>query len=108
MVFQLKIKNKFAKNTTSKNIGKFKSILSKVKYVAKNVVFVKKWSTDLKKEKLQLRAGKPTRRGFQSHELFNFKASPTIQSLEKKLREAFKNYLEKIPTLPINMNFGLI
>ena len=50
------------------------------------------------------RAGKPTRRGFQSHELFNFKASPTIQSLEKKLREACKNYLEKIPTLPINMN----
>ena len=51
MVFQLKVKNKFAKNTTSKNVGKFKSILSKVKYVAKNVIYVKKWSKDLKEEK---------------------------------------------------------
>ena len=51
MVFQLKIKNRFAKNTTSKNLGKFKSILSKVKYVAKNVIYVKKWSKDLKEEK---------------------------------------------------------
>ena len=51
MVFQLKIKNKFAKNTTGKNVGKFKSILSKVKYVAKNVIYVKKWSKNLKEEK---------------------------------------------------------
>ena len=51
MVFQLKIKNKFSKKTTSKNVGKFKSILSKVKYVAKNVIYVKKWSKDLKEEK---------------------------------------------------------
>ena len=51
MVFQLKIKNKFAKNSPSKNVGKLKSILSKVKYVAKNVIYVKKWSKDLKEEK---------------------------------------------------------
>ena len=53
MVYQLKTKNKSADDSPSKNVGKLKSILSKVKYVAKNVVFVKKWSTDLKKEKLQ-------------------------------------------------------
>ena len=51
MVFQLKIKNKSAKNSISKNIGGFKSILSKVKYVAKNVIYVKKWSSNLEEEK---------------------------------------------------------
>ena len=51
MVFQLKIKNKSAKDSTNKDIGGFKSILSKVKYVAKNVIYVKKWSSNLKEEK---------------------------------------------------------
>ena len=51
MVFQLKIKNKSAKNSISKNIGGFKSILSKVKYVAKNVIYVKKWSSNSEKDK---------------------------------------------------------
>ncbi len=51
MVFQLKIKNKSTKDSISKNIGGFKSILSKVKYVAKNVIYVKKWSSNLEEEK---------------------------------------------------------
>ena len=51
MVFQLKIKNKSAKNSISKNIGGFKSILSKVKYVAKNVIYVKKWSSNSEEDK---------------------------------------------------------
>ena len=51
MVFQLKIKNKSAKDSTNKDIGGFKSILSKVKYVAKNVIYVKKWSSNLEEEK---------------------------------------------------------
>ena len=44
MVFPLKIKNKLSKNNSISNISKFKLIISRVKYVAKNVVFVKKWS----------------------------------------------------------------
>ena len=46
MVFPLKTKNKLSKNNSISNIGKFKLIISRVKYVAKNVVFVKKWSKD--------------------------------------------------------------
>ena len=41
MVFQLKIKNKSAKDSTNKDVGGFKSIISKVKYVAKNEIYVK-------------------------------------------------------------------
>ena len=51
MVFQLKIKNKSVKDSTNKDVGGFKSILSKVKYVAKNVIYVKKWSSNLDEEK---------------------------------------------------------
>ena len=40
----IKDKNKLSKNNSISNIGKFKLIISRVKYVAKNVVFVKKWS----------------------------------------------------------------
>ncbi len=53
MVFQLKIKNKFALNSTRKNSGTFELILSKVKFVAKNVIYVKKWSKNLELEKLK-------------------------------------------------------
>ena len=51
MVFQLKIKNKSTKNSIIKNIGGFKSILSKVKYVAKNVIYVKKWASNSEEDK---------------------------------------------------------
>ena len=51
MVFQLKIRNKSTKNSISKNINGFRSILSKVKYVAKNVIYVRKWSSNLEEEK---------------------------------------------------------
>ena len=51
MVFQLKIKNKSAKDSVNKNFRGFKSILSKAKYVAKNVIYVKKWSSNLEEEK---------------------------------------------------------
>ena len=51
MVFQLKIRNKSTKGSISKNIDGFRSILSKVKYVAKNVIYVKKWSSNLEEEK---------------------------------------------------------
>ena len=51
MVFQLKIRNKSTKDSISKNIDGFRSILSKVKYVAKNVIYVKKWSSNLEEEK---------------------------------------------------------
>jgi len=44
MVFPLKTKNKLSKNNSISNIGKFKLIISRVKYVAKNVVFVNKLS----------------------------------------------------------------
>ena len=86
MVFQLKIKNKFAKNTTSKNIGKFKSILSKVKYVAKNVIYVKKWSKDLKEEK-------PKEIEYSSNDL-----KKSISS--KQLDFSFKKYQIKIIRYP--------
>ena len=82
MVFQLKIKNKLVKNSNKKNIDKFKSILSKVKYVAKNVIYVKKWSTELKEEK-------PKKINYSSND---FKKS--INS--KKLDFSFKKYQIKI------------
>ena len=53
MVFQLKIKNKFALNSTRKSAGTLELILSKVKFVAKNVIYVKKWSKNLKVEELK-------------------------------------------------------
>ena len=46
MLFQLKVKdqkNRFSRQTVSK-IEKIKSMLNKVKLVARNVVYVKKWS----------------------------------------------------------------
>ena len=51
MVFQLKIKNKSAKDSINKNFRGFKSILSKAKYVAKNVIYLKKWSSNLAEQK---------------------------------------------------------
>ena len=39
MVFPLKIKNKLSKNNSISNIGKFKLIISRVKYVAKECCF---------------------------------------------------------------------
>ena len=86
MVFQLKIKNKFAKNTTSKNIGKFKSILSKVKYVAKNVIYLKKWSKHPEKEK-------PKEIEYSSNDL-----KKSISS--KQLDFSFKKYQIKIIRYP--------
>ena len=86
MVFQLKIKNKFAKNTTNKNVGKFKSILSKVKYVAKNVIYVKRWSEDLKEEK-------PRELEYSANYL-----KKSISS--KKLDFSFKKYQIKIVRYP--------
>ena len=82
MVFQLKIKNKLVKNSNNKNIGKFKSILSKVKYVAKNVIYVKKWSIDLEKEKLSE---------------INYSTNDFKKSISsKKLDFSFKKYQIKI------------
>ena len=82
MVFQLKIKNKLVKNSNNKNIGKFKSILSKVKYVAKNVIYVKKWSIDLEKEKLNE---------------INYSSNDFKKSISsKKLDFSFKKYQIKI------------
>jgi putative hemolysin len=51
MVFQLKIKNKFATNSIRRNAGALELILSKVKFVAKNVIYLKKWSKNLEVEK---------------------------------------------------------
>jgi len=82
MVYQLKTKNKSADDSPSKNVGKLKSILSKVKYVAKNVVFVKKWSTDLKKEKLQ--------------EIKNFSNDFENKQNSKQLDFSFNKYQIKI------------
>ena len=53
MVFQLKIKNKSAKDSINKNFRGFKSILSKAKYVAKNVIYVKKWSIGVEEKKFK-------------------------------------------------------
>ena len=82
MVFQLKIKNKSAKNSISKNIGGFKSILSKVKYVAKNVIYLKKWSSN-------------------SEENTTKKTNYTFNNLKKSTKSehldfSFKNYRIKI------------
>ena len=82
MVFQLKTKNKSTSDSTRKNIGKFKSILSKVKYVAKNVIYVKKWSTVLKEKNLK--------------EL-DYKSNDLKKSISsEQLDFSFKNYQVKI------------
>jgi ribosomal protein L6P/L9E len=48
MVFQLKVKNKKLNHGLSKNKpNKFRSIFTKVKVVAKNVIYVKGWSKSL-------------------------------------------------------------
>ena len=82
MVFQLKIKNKSTKNSISKNIGGFKSILSKVKYVAKNVIYVKKWSSNSEVDKTK-------KTNYNSN---NFKKSTNSENLDF----SFKNYQIKI------------
>ena len=82
MVFQLKIKNKSTKNSISKNIGGFKSILSKVKYVAKNVIYVKKWSSNSEEDKTK-------KTNYTSN---NFKKSTNSEYLDF----SFKNYQIKI------------
>ena len=67
MVFQLKVKvqkNKLYQQSFSK-IEKFKSMLSKAKFVAKNVIYVKKWSE--KEEKFKFR------KLFSSSEISNYK-----------------------------------
>ena len=47
MVFPLKKKNKDNKyEFENKNFKKFKSMLSKVKLVAKNVIYLKGWSNE--------------------------------------------------------------
>ncbi len=81
MVFQLKKKNKFAGGGrgTRKNIGKFKSILSKAKYVAKNVIYVKKWSAHMQEEKLKK---------------IEYNSKKSISS--QHLNFSFKNYQIKI------------
>lgn len=44
MLFQLKEKNKLSSRNGTNNISRLRVMLSKVKYVAKNVVYVKNWS----------------------------------------------------------------
>lgn len=44
MLFQLKEKNKLLSGDRPNNISKLRDMLSKVKYVAKNVIYVKNWS----------------------------------------------------------------
>ena len=52
MVFQLKAKNKKLNHGFSKNKpNKFRSIFTKVKVVAKNVIYVKGWSKSLVENK---------------------------------------------------------
>ena len=47
MVFQLKVKNKTVKHKLEdRKFEKFRSILSKVKYAAKNVIYLKGWSNE--------------------------------------------------------------
>ena len=82
MVFQLKKKNKSSVNSPTKSAGKFKSILSKVKYVAKNVIYVKKWSIGIEEKKLK---DKDQRSG-------NLKKSIRSEQLDF----SFKNYKIKI------------
>ena len=82
MVFQLKTKNKSAVNSTNKNFGKFKSILHKVKYVAKNVIYVKRWSSEIKTEKLK--------EINYTSEKFNYRRK------QNQLDFSFKNYQIKI------------
>jgi len=82
MVFQLKIKNKSADNFTNKSVGKFKSILSKVKYVARNVIYLKKWSKEIQAEKLKK---------------IDYTSDDPARSINfKQLDFSFKNYQIKI------------
>ena len=50
MVFLLKKKNKYKKTQDNHNLEKLKLIFSKVKYVAKNVIYIKNWSDGYKKK----------------------------------------------------------
>ena len=50
------------------------------------------------------RAGKPTRQGFQTHEIFSQDASENIRLLENSLRKSLELYLSKHPSLPIQFN----
>ena len=82
MVFQLKIKNKSAKDSVNKNFRGFKSILSKAKYVAKNVIYVKKWSIGVEEKKFK---DEDHRSG-----------SPKKSASSEQLNFSFKNYQIKI------------
>ena len=82
MVFQLKTKNKSAKNSVNKNFRGFKSILSKAKYVAKNVIYVKKWSIGVEEKKFK---DEDHRSG-----------SPKKSASSEQLNFSFKNYQIKI------------
>ncbi len=86
MVFQLKIRNKSTKNSISKNINGFRSILSKVKYVAKNVIYVRKWSSNLEEAK--------TKKNY--HNSNDLKKSSNSEHLDF----SFKNYQVKIINHP--------
>ena len=50
------------------------------------------------------RAGKPTRQGFQTHELFSQQAGKNIRVLESNLRESLEIYLAEQSSLPINLD----
>ena len=50
------------------------------------------------------RAGKPTRQGFQTHELFSQEAGQNIRCLESNLRESLKTYLSEQSSLPIELD----
>ena len=75
MLFQLKEKNKLTSDNGIKNISKLKDIFSKVKYVAKQAVYVKNWSKN---------------RALPCSGDSNFK------SVDLKIRFTFGSYLVKI------------
>ena len=46
------------------------------------------------------RAGKPTREGFQTHEMLAGSRSPAVQTLSQALKTALRNYIDHGPNLP--------
>ena len=109
MVFQLKIRNKPTKDSISKNIGGFRSILSKVKYVARNVIYVKKWSSNLEEEKTKktVYSSKDSKKSSNTEQLdFSFKKYQVkiikhpdpllIKAKQLRQKSFFENSKEKI------------